>query len=137
MIRPTGLHAEHHAPNTIGIGESQLRLSWSFEGVELGWKQMTYELQILWSEGQSDAVKVDSSQSRYIPWPWRPNRSGERCSVRVGVIGGSEDHAMSWSEWTIIETGPLELSDWECSLIQAVGDIILQRPIVFGKVIEP
>ncbi|KAF2169510.1 glycoside hydrolase family 78 protein [Zasmidium cellare ATCC 36951] len=131
MIRPTDLHAEHHAPDSIGIGESQPRLSWRFDQGEPDWKQVACTLEIRWSNGQTSSTSTESPQSRLVRWPFRALRSCERCSVRVRVVGAEKQGPSPWSNWVIIETGILNSNEWKCSLIEPVGDLVPERPIVF------
>lgn len=130
MVRPTDLHAEHHASNTIGIGEAQPRLSWRFEPGEADWTQHGYTLEIRWSDGQTSSVSFESSCSILVPWPWRALQSCEKCQVRV-MVTGTDRNRSPWSDWNIVETGIFHLSEWKCSLIEPIGELVPEQPIVF------
>lgn len=133
MIRPSDLHAEHYARDTIGIGSSQPRLSWRLEGNEVNWRQRGFALEICWSTGETESKEVSSAQSRLVTWPWRGLRSCEQCQVRVRVAGAGSLEWSQWSTWTTIESGLLYLENWQCSLIEADRKTTPRRPVVFVK----
>jgi alpha-L-rhamnosidase len=68
MVRIARVWAEHHEPDTIGIGEARPRISWSFAGDEESWEQTNYEIEIKHDDGKLSSVTIESSQSRLVRW---------------------------------------------------------------------
>jgi alpha-L-rhamnosidase len=104
MVKVTRVRFEHHEENAIGIGESQPRISWSFEGDERDWEQVSYELEIARRNGETVETSVTSSESILVPWIGEPLVSGERAEVRVRVTDNS-GQMTEWSEKAIVEAG--------------------------------
>jgi hypothetical protein len=63
MVKIAHVRFEHHEENAIGIGESQPRISWSFEGDEKDWEQVSYELEIARKNGETVKTFVASPES--------------------------------------------------------------------------
>lgn len=84
MVQITKLWCEDPEPNTIGIGESQPRISWTTEGEERDWEQTSYKIEVTHPDGNLiDIVKVDSSDSRLVPWPFKAVTSREQVNLHV------------------------------------------------------
>ena len=108
-VSPVGF--EHHR-DALGIGEAAPRLSWIVEAAPTGWAQASYELET----ASGETVRVHSSESVLVPWPFAELRSRERVRVRVRVTG--EDSSVSdWSDWAAVEAGLLEPVDWVARLV--------------------
>ncbi len=117
MIRPFKVSFEHHR-DALGIGESQPRISWKFEGTTPNWAQVAYELEIARSASPApERYVVTSSQSVLVPWPGRPLQSREAASVRVRA-SSTDGEQTGWSDGADVEAGLLRPSDWKCSLIR-------------------
>lgn len=117
MVRIARVWAEHHEPDTIGIGEDRPRISWSFAGDDRNWEQICYEVEAKHDDGRLSSVTIESSQSRLVPWPFRPLSSRERVEVRVRVAGTANSRS-DWSSPLVIEAGLLRSDDWSgCQLI--------------------
>lgn len=118
-IRIGHVQFEHHR-EAIGIGESEPRISWRFEGDVRNWTQKSYEIEITRCQTLPPQVyKIDSRDSVLVPWQGKPLKSGESASVRVRAFGGPNNQATEWSEQVTVEAGILERSEWTCSLIAA------------------
>jgi hypothetical protein len=76
MVNVTRVRFENHE-NAIGISESELRISWSFEseGDERDWVQRSYELEISRKSGV-ERGEVQRGESILVPWVGRPLVSG-------------------------------------------------------------
>lgn len=138
MVKLTRVRFEHHEENAIGIGESTPRISWSFEGNEKDWSQVSYELEIRRSNGEIVNTSIESSNSLLVPWAGEPLVSAERAEVRVRVKDNS-GHTTDWSERAIIEAGLLKPDDWQCSLIEPAHPHVAgppHQPVVFRREVE-
>jgi alpha-L-rhamnosidase len=138
MVKITRVRFEHHEENTIGIGESAPRISWSFEGDEKNWKQVSYDLEITRSTGEIETWAVELEQSSLIPWAGVPLGSGEKAAVRIRVFG-NDGRKSEWSEKGVVEAGLLNREDWECKLIEPGNRLVLgspHRPVVFRKAVN-
>ncbi|KAF5687155.1 alpha-L-rhamnosidase [Fusarium denticulatum] len=122
------LRLEHYREFTV-INEEKPRISWSFEGLEEKWLQRAYEISI--QRGcatKADAISVVSSQSLYVPWPFRRLESRELITVKVRA----QSQHMTWTSWSAplqIEVGLLKTTDWHCDLIQPSIDRDLSKPV--------
>lgn len=107
------VQVEHHR-EAIGIGESNPRISWSFEGDAQNWTQTAYEIEITNSDTQvSKVYSFDSTDSILVPWPGQPLQTGDSVSIRVRAFGADSDPVTTaWSEPVIAEAGLLERRDW-------------------------
>ncbi|KAK1149690.1 hypothetical protein N8T08_005243 [Aspergillus melleus] len=121
----TGLRFEHyHEPNTLGVQETQPRLSWRFRDVPANFQQVGYELEILrrsfsFKALSKSSYRVDSSSSRLVPWPDpQPLQSRQKVTARVRAWD-TTGQATAWSETASLETGLLSRSDWQCDRIAA------------------
>ena len=134
MVRINRLRFEHYQENTLGIGESRPRISWSFEGDDRDWFQEAYEIGIKREGNRTDTVRISSSGSLLEPWPFPDLLSGERVELRVRAADRS-GNLTEWSNSAIVEAGLLIKDDWRCSLIEpstAVGEGP-HRPVVFRR----
>ncbi|MEI5583573.1 family 78 glycoside hydrolase catalytic domain, partial [Agromyces sp. CCNWLW208] len=119
-ITVTPLRFEHHR-EALGIGESTPRLSWVVASAPSGWRQARYEVEGRAADGAGSTVSIDSADSVLVPWPFAPLASRERREVRVRVVG--EDGAASaWSDWSAVEAGLLEASDWSARMVGPGAD---------------
>ncbi|GAA4045484.1 family 78 glycoside hydrolase catalytic domain [Agromyces indicus] len=115
-ITITPVRFEHHR-DALGIGEAEPRLSWIVESAPAGWRQARYEVESRATDGAAPAVHaVDSADSVLMPWPFAPLASRERREVRVRVTGEG-GAASEWSEWSAVEAGLLEPSDWQARMV--------------------
>ena len=107
---------EHHRI-PLGIGEASPRLSWVITEAPACWRQAGYELQERVSTGApGEVVRVESSDSVLVPWPFSPLTSRERRAVRVRVLG--EDGSISpWSEYSDVEAGVLDPEEWQARMV--------------------
>jgi alpha-L-rhamnosidase len=130
---------EHHRyGECLGIGESAPRISWRFASSASNWQQEYYEIQVSRSDTcglnepiQSQCYKVHSPESVLVPWPTEPLKSKERVWLRVKAYGAKGSQATNWSEWSTVEAGLLETSDWEAKFIEA------PRTLSFGGSLRP
>lgn len=149
MVQVVKVWCEHHEPNTIGIGESRPRISWTTAGEERDWQQTSYEIEVTHLDGSlRDSVKVDSSDSRLVPWPGKALTSREQVNLRVRVSGVGADAAgivsSNRSEGSApirVEAGLLQPEDWKCSLIEPNESTEIlpekrHRPITFRRHIQ-
>ncbi|KAF4291030.1 hypothetical protein V6000_007268 [Aspergillus fumigatus] len=137
MVRIARVWAEHHEPDTIGIGEDRPRISWSFAGDDRNWEQICYEVEAKHDDGRLSSVTIESSQSRLVPWPFRPLSSRERVEVRVRVAGTANSRS-DWSSPLVIEAGLLRSDDWSgCQLIEPSQPTETvpgkHRPVIFRR----
>ena len=138
MVKITWVRFEHHEENTIGIGESAPHISWSFEGNEKNWKQVSYELEITRSTGEIETWAVESEQSSLVPWIGAPLGSGEKAAVRIRVFGNDGKRG-EWSEKGVVEAGLLNREDWKCKLIEPGNRLVPGSPhrtVVFRRVVN-
>lgn len=104
---------EHHR-EALGIGESQPRISWRFEGNVIDWEQSSYDLEIARDDdGVPSVYNVDSTDSIYVPWPGEALGSAQSAQVRVRAHGLEGQPSTDWSKWASVETGLLNASDWD------------------------
>lgn len=116
---------EHHR-SAFGIGQSRPRLSWITSSAPDGWSQAGYEIEVR----GGGAVRVASSESVLVPWPFAELSSRERRELRVRVIGGDGTDS-AWSEWAAVEVGLLREEDWVAEMVGPADDA-LASPLVRG-----
>ena len=124
-ITVTAPRFEHHR-ESLGIGETEPRLSWIVETAPRGWRQTRYEIE---RRGDSP-VSVESDESVLVRWPFEPLAARERAEVRVRVMG-EDDIASEWSDWAAVEAGLLSASDWS-ALFVGPQDAAIPAPLVRG-----
>jgi alpha-L-rhamnosidase len=138
MVEIQSLTFEHHR-ESVGIGESTPRLSWSFKGDVKDWSQSSYEIEISRSSidsGEPKMFTVKSSESALVPWPATPLKARESARVKVRATGGSKAEPTLWSETVTAETGLLAREDWTATLIGAErinAPSGALRPVLFRK----
>ena len=122
QISSVNLQVEHYR-ETLGVGNSQPRLSWTIKTEVPIWFQSAYEIEEHDADGKllKQTGRIESDQSVLVPWPFTKLSSRERVSVRVRVWGkdGSES---DWSEAVVIETGLISTSDWSAQFISLTWD---------------
>ena len=122
----TPIRFEHHR-SALGIGTPRPRLSWITSDAPAGWSQTSYEIQ----ERDGETVSVLSAESVLVPWPFSTLASRERRALRVRVTGA--DGAISeWSDWSAVEDGLLQASDWVAEMI-GPHDESIPSPLVRGE----
>ncbi len=109
-IKITALRIEH-LRETLGIGASQPRISWSVETEAQNWVQAEYEIEYQRADGQQQTARIESNQSVLINWAFKPLESREQVRVRVRVWG-SDGSESAWSDPLSLETGLLHPDDW-------------------------
>lgn len=140
MVEIQAVTFEHHRA-AFGIGESEPRISWSFNGDTKEWTQSSYEVEVSRphiDSGKPKVFLVKSSESLLVPWPDAPLRSRESAKVRLRATG-SDDKTTSWSEQVPLETGLLAGEDWTATLIGAErikAPSGALRPTLFRKEFE-
>jgi alpha-L-rhamnosidase len=140
MVEIQALTVEHNR-ESLGIGEAEPRLSWSFVGDEKNWSQSSYEIEVSrphLDSGKPRVFQVKSSDSALVPWPSKPLVSRESAKVRVRATG-NDSKSTAWSEETVIETGLLQSKDWTATLIGAErikAPSNALRPALFRKDFE-
>lgn len=90
MASVTKVKFEHYQPgNTLGVQESQPRLSWKIVNAPSGFQQAGYEVELsnqrhgVWT--LSSSVQRTSRESTLVPWPFDPLASREEISIRVRI----------------------------------------------------
>lgn len=123
------IHFEHHR-EALGIGESQPRISWRFDGNVVDWQQSAYEIEVVQGqESQSKIYQVFSNDSSLVKWPSSPLTSGQLAQVRVRAHGQSGQASTPWSPWASVEAGLLEEKDWDGAVpISGGWDISHDKP---------
>ncbi|PMD28818.1 glycoside hydrolase family 78 protein [Hyaloscypha variabilis F] len=125
MASITNVQFEHyHPPNTLGVQETNPRLSWRFHNAPNDFQQKSYELEL--SEESLDSqlifvsvAKCTSPHSSLVPWPFeQPLRSRQKISVRVRVWD-EKGQATPWSKPARLEIGLLNRTDWHFERIAA------------------
>jgi alpha-L-rhamnosidase len=108
----TGLRAEYHHGNVLGLGESRPRLSWITLTDIAGWTQASYEVEV---NGKA-LGRTDSDESLFVEWPGQTLESRSRVEVRIRVWG-NDGSLSEWSSSITIEAGLLSPGDWRASWI--------------------
>ncbi|UPL02850.1 hypothetical protein LCI18_013784 [Fusarium solani-melongenae] len=128
-----------HYRSAFGIGETEPRISWRFDGDVVDWEQSSYDVEIARSSGDKPkSFSFNSSESLYLPWPDAPLNEAEPASVRVRAHGLSNRSQPStpWSDWVTVETGLFKES-WKN--VQPIASTIKvnvsepKRPVYFRK----
>src|SRR4051812_31819771 len=138
MVNLARVRFEHHETPAIGIGESEPRISWCFEGDDRDWLQRSYELEVRRSNGTVENHLVPSSNSVLVPWVGQPLLSGEHAEIRVRVtdkLGSTTE----WSDRAVVEAGLLDKEDWTCSLVEAAEPYVQgppHRPVIFRRALR-
>lgn len=138
-------HHHHGGSVALGIGESQPRISWRFEGDYTNWTQGGYTIQV--SRDSGSTVELfdvhNSSQSHLVPWPTVALSSAESATVRVrayGSGGGQDGVNTAWSDAFTVEPGLLSEQDWSGALMIAEDGETEQnqthRPVLFRNDFE-
>lgn len=150
LARPDRIKAEVRS-DALGIGTSAPRLSWVNQTSQSDWHQSWYEIarrelayepaDTPWPADDKSAgalsseqtIKVESSDSVLIDWPFAPLRSRARCQVRIRVAGPDNKQG-PWSHPLTIETGLLDASDWTALPITSeLADQDEERPVRFRR----
>jgi alpha-L-rhamnosidase len=107
-----------HLRETLGIGTSQPRLSWTIDTECQNWLQQAYEIECCSIDDtpRKTSGKIESDQSMLVPWPFAPLNSREQINLRVRVWG-KDGSSTEWSETLSIEAGLLNPSDWSARFI--------------------
>ncbi|MGM1063824.1 family 78 glycoside hydrolase catalytic domain [Saccharothrix sp. Mg75] len=120
--RVTAPTAEHHR-EALGIGEPAPRLSWTVDDPAGGWAQAAYEVEVSRvgapGTGAGGAVsrhRVESGESRLVPWPAEPLGSRDRRVVRVRARG-RDGRVTPWSAPSAVEAGLLRPGDWTARVV--------------------
>ena len=112
---------EHHRL-ALGIGEARPRLSWRVRTDSPGWRQTSYEVELVSLDGDAPVpVVVATDESVLVPWPFPALSSRERVGVRVRVTG-SDGLASDWSPIAYAEAGLLRPEDWSARFISGDWD---------------
>jgi alpha-L-rhamnosidase len=116
-----------HVRDTLGIGWREPRLSWITRTAAAGWRQGSYELELVDAAGQRlSAVARESDESVLVAWPFAALEARERVGVRVRVAERNADSVQpSWSAWsdlTWVETGLLDARNWTARFISPDWD---------------
>ncbi|KAB8235705.1 glycoside hydrolase family 78 protein [Aspergillus alliaceus] len=104
------LSFEHHRL-ALGVAESEPRISWRFEGLAPNWTQTGYDIEVL-RNGVPRVYSANSSDSILVPWPDTPLETAEQASVRARSHGQPDQPSTPWSDWSSVEIGLLNESDW-------------------------
>ncbi|KAL1961235.1 hypothetical protein VTO42DRAFT_3181 [Malbranchea cinnamomea] len=134
MIKVTCPQFEHLPSPVLGIGESSPRISWGFADAteqQTNWVQESYEIEITRDDGTSkpEIFRVQSPESRLVPWPSKPLISRERAKVRVRATGRGCNAPTEWSDVAIVEAGLLKRDDWASTkLIQPATPAYVPGP---------
>ncbi|KAH8669858.1 bacterial alpha-L-rhamnosidase-domain-containing protein [Ilyonectria robusta] len=126
---------EHYRPgNTLGVHETNPRVSWRFANVPPNFKQVEYEMELSEVKGleyfKLSSTQVSSEESHLVPWTGtEPLASRKRYSVRVRARGDGEAEFLTWSEPAFLELGLLSRQDWTSKLISAPwSDVDTDKP---------
>src|SRR5262245_45558087 len=102
---------EHFLPqNTLGVADTQPRLSWRISDVPSDFEQSSYEVEITEETPSGESKQlcsktVNSSSSSLVPWPCEaPLTKQQKIQARVRCWGKS-GAVSNWSEVASIETG--------------------------------
>ncbi|KAF5593504.1 alpha-L-rhamnosidase [Fusarium subglutinans] len=127
-IKVINLRVENYQEFSV-INEERPRISWSFEGLEKRWGQHAYEISLCCDHpSKTKTYLVVSSQSLYIPWPFRRLESRELVTLQVRA----QSQDLAWTSWSAplhIEVGLLKSTDWHCTLIQPSTDRDLSKSV--------
>ncbi|KAL2851034.1 bacterial alpha-L-rhamnosidase domain protein [Aspergillus pseudoustus] len=125
MARIAHVRFEHYQPsNTLGVEETQPRISWKFEGHSSNFVQAAYKVEvsdISWDLKATilSSTKRTSPDSYLVPWLHTESlRSRQRISIRVRAWD-QVGEATPWSDPATLEVGLLNRADWECQRIAA------------------
>ncbi|KAH8803427.1 bacterial alpha-L-rhamnosidase-domain-containing protein [Xylogone sp. PMI_703] len=141
-FRVINIQFEHYLSRyTLGVQDSKPRISWQYPPILEGFQQVAYEIEIFDENPGLErrllcSTKVDSTESRLVPWPYeRPLQSRQIVTVVVRVFG-ADGRVSFWSAPTSIEAGLLSRGDWICKRITTfpeVGDSYPQPEELFRK----
>ncbi|MFE7846738.1 family 78 glycoside hydrolase catalytic domain [Microbacterium sp. NPDC057407] len=121
----TSLRFEHHR-SAFGIGDARPRLSWVISSAPDDWSQVRYEIE----ERGGGSAEVESDESVLVPWPFAGLSSRERRELRVRVMG-ADGTTSEWSDWSAVEAGLLDASDWVAEMV-GPADASIASPLVRG-----
>jgi alpha-L-rhamnosidase len=112
---------EHHR-DALGVGERAPRLSWRFEDVPDGWRQVAYEVEVSDPDGDvNTSGRIESGESVLVAWPVTALASRDRRSVRVRAWGADGDPS-EWGPAAVVEAGLLEPFDWQSEMVTPATD---------------
>lgn len=134
MVTVTDIAFEHWnpAPEILGIGNPEPRISWRVESAPEGFAQSAYAIEIARGDGRPQTFATHSPERALISWPDTPLISRERATVRVRVAG-NDGLWSDWSEPATVEEGLLERSDWKAAFVSpaSIGAFGQPAPTVF------
>lgn len=109
------LRAEYRT-QCVGLGESTPRLSWTIDGQLPGWRQQAYQLRLHRAdEAIETTLRVESTASTFVTWPFAALRSRERVTVHLSIWGS--DGRCIESQPLVVEAGLLDAGDWSARFI--------------------
>ena len=122
-ITVTPVRFEHHR-ESLGIGESTPRLSWVVDFGPAGWRQARYEVEVGQRMPQARPRRSSRSTAPTRCWcPGRSTRSRRVSAARCACASpGRTARPRAWSDWSAVETGLLEASDWAAHLVGPDAD---------------
>lgn len=116
QVQVSPVRFEHHR-EPFGIGEASPRLSWIIESQTPNWLQTGYEIEARLPSGAATTGRMESNESLLVAWPFSPLGSRDRASLRVRIWGSNAAAPSPWSDWSDVEIGLLDRSDWAAEAI--------------------
>ncbi|ORY63457.1 extracellular glycosyl hydrolase family 78 protein [Pseudomassariella vexata] len=110
---------EHHA-SALGIGETEPRISWRFDGNAPNWTQSGYSIEVSrGAKAEPELFDFNSSDSVLVPWPTVSLASAEAATIRIRAYGAGDSPPTDWSDAFTVETGLLNEEVWEGAMMIA------------------
>lgn len=136
-MRITNVYFEHYnAPNTLGVEGTRPRISRTTKDFPTNFKQSAYEIEVSEVIKTSEltilsSIKQPSAFLNLVPWPSSclSLRSRQKVAVRIRVWNQFEG-ASPWSDYSHLEVGLLNRSDWHCARIAAPWSLDTPGPDV-------
>ncbi|MFZ6029248.1 MAG: family 78 glycoside hydrolase catalytic domain [Chloroflexota bacterium] len=117
---------EYGAP-ALGIGVANPRLSWKTITTTENWLQVSYEISVEFSSRETNTTgRIESPESVFVPWAFRPLLSREQAKVHIR-LWGNDGVASDWCGPFTVEAGLLSASDWKACFIAASWDHSVEK----------
>ena len=104
----------HRSENGFAVPSATPKISWSFSGDAIDWKQQAYRIEIEDDDG-NQVWELKSSSSIHAPWPGKPLAVASPVTLRIQAQGTDQRWTAPYS--IQVERTLADRSDWSARMI--------------------